>query len=67
MEYGRGTDRNTFEALIGLADNSREDTQVTCRMYVDSLLVHDHTLSRDETEEISIDVEGARPLLKPGT
>lgn len=62
VEYVLGTDWTTFEAVIGLTDDSREGAQVTFRMYADSALVHDDTLSRNETEEISIDVEGVLHL-----
>ncbi|MDT0331493.1 NPCBM/NEW2 domain-containing protein [Nocardiopsis lambiniae] len=59
MEYDLGKDWTTFEATIGLADDSEEGAEVTFRMYADSDPVLSHTLSRGEVEEISIDVAGA--------
>lgn len=62
MEYDLGRDWTTFEAVIGLTDDSVEGSQITFRMYADSRVVLTHTLSRGETEEISVDVEGALHL-----
>ncbi|WP_017584194.1 NPCBM/NEW2 domain-containing protein [Nocardiopsis valliformis] len=62
MEYNLGKDWTTFTALIGLSSDSPEGAQITFLMYVDSGDVLSHTLSRGETEEITIDVEGAQYL-----
>lgn len=62
MEYDLGTDWTTFEAVIGLTDDSDEGAQITFRMYADSAVIETHTLSRGETEAVSIDVEGALHL-----
>lgn len=61
-EFDLGRSWTTFEAVVGLSDDSNSDAEVAVRALADGDLVFSHTLSLGQAEEISVPVEGALRL-----
>ncbi|WP_306366979.1 NPCBM/NEW2 domain-containing protein [Nocardiopsis sp. CC223A] len=62
VEFDLGRDWKTFEAVVGLSDDSPSGSSVTVRVFADDDLLDSHTLGLGETGEVSVSVENALRL-----
>jgi hypothetical protein len=61
IEYALGGKWRTFEAVIGLDDSSRPNTEARFNVYLDHSLVH-YAVTRDSPRKISVSVVGVKFL-----
>jgi hypothetical protein len=63
IEYALGGKWRTFEAMIGLDDGSRPNTEARFNVYLDRSLVHNgYAVTRDSPRKISVSVVGVKFL-----
>jgi hypothetical protein len=63
IEYALGGKWRTFEAMIGLDDSSRPNTEARFNVYLDHRLVHNgYAVTRDSPRKISVSVVGVKFL-----